>query len=158
MIQFLNYRRIQAKNRKWVWLKSDFNGITDTFSAIQYSITYVVQPILHTLCGISYYFEESIETKFISEIGLEQNSENSIMEITGFDRYVMGGKVTAMRDLIICTYPESRILKQSAYLNQSVMVVTLFNQKLTDGVIEQIMFFKHGPSQIQKMNLKQYVF
>ena len=62
---------------------------------------------------ISYYFVESIKTKFISEIGLERNSENSIMEITGFDRYVMGGKVTVMKDLIICTYPESRILKQS---------------------------------------------
>ena len=54
-------------------------------------------------------FEEST---FIPEIGLERNSENSIMEITGFDQYVMGGKVTVMKDLIICTYPESRILKR----------------------------------------------
>ena len=73
---------------------------------------------------ISYYLIESIKTKIISEIGLERNSENSIMEITGFDRYVMGGKVTVMNDLIICTYPEPRILKQSAYLNWSVTVVT----------------------------------
>ena len=70
--------------------------------------------------------EESIETKFISEIGLERNSENSIMEITGFDRYVMGGKVTVMKDLIICTYPEARILKRF----QLRLIFLIFNQKV----------------------------
>ena len=75
---------------------------------------------------ISYYLIESIKTKIISEIGLERNSENSIMEITGFDRYVMGGKVTVMKDLIICTYPEARILKRF----QLRLIFPIFNQKV----------------------------
>ena len=72
---------------------------------------------------ISYYLIESIKTKIISEIGLERNSENSIMEITGFDRYVMGGKVTVTKDLIICTYPEARILKRfQRHLNFKIFI------------------------------------
>ena len=77
----------------------------------------------HMICGVSYYFVEPIETKFISEIDLEENSENSIMEFTGFDRYIMGGKVTVMKDLIICTYPESRILKRlQRHLNFQIFI------------------------------------
>ena len=47
----------------------------------------------------------------LSEMGLEQNSENSIMEFTGFDRFIIGRKVTAVKDAINCSYQESRILR-----------------------------------------------
>ena len=47
----------------------------------------------------------------LSEIGLKQNSENSIMEFTGFDRFIIGRKVTAVKDAINCSYQESRILR-----------------------------------------------
>ena len=49
--------------------------------------------------------------KSLSEIGLKQNSKNSIMEFTGFDRFIIGRKVTAVKDAINCSYQESRILR-----------------------------------------------
>ena len=96
----------------------------------------------YTICGLTNHsFVESIETKFISEIGLERNSENSIMEITGFDRYVMGGKVTVTKNLIICTYPEARILKRF----QLRLIFPIFNQKV------KIVFFSRKLAYCQKV-------
>ena len=83
----------------------------------------------------------------LSEIGLKQNSENSIMEFTGFDRFIIGRKVTAVKDAINCSYQESRILrwfqlrlklKQSVYLNKSA-AVTWFDYMFRDGDSEQLM-------------------